>query len=136
MQGTDKNPMKDKRVREALSLAINRDALVERVMGGVALPAGNLLPYPMFGSSKEHAKAPKADVEKAKALLEAGYPNGFSITLGSPSGRYVNDSKVAQAIASMWTRIGVRPAWMRWRRRCSSRTAIPMRSRPIWRAGR
>ena len=78
--------MKDKRVREALSLAINRDALVERVMGGVALPAGNLLPYPMFGSSKEHSKAPKADVEKAKALLkDAGYPNGFSITLGSPS---------------------------------------------------
>ncbi|CAB3825894.1 Glutathione-binding protein GsiB [Achromobacter anxifer] len=109
IQGTEKNPMKDKRVREALSLAINRDALVERVMGGVALPAGNLLPYPMFGSSKEHAKAPKADVEKAKALLkEAGYPNGFSITLGSPSGRYVNDSKVAQAIASMWTRIGVK----------------------------
>ncbi len=109
IQGTDKNPMKDKRVREALSLAINRDALVERVMGGVALPAGNLLPYPMVGSSKEHSKAPKADVEKAKALLkEAGYPNGFSITLGSPSGRYVNDSKVAQAIASMWTRIGVK----------------------------
>ena len=47
-------------------------------MGGVALPAGNLLPYPMSGSSKEHSKAPKADVEKAKALLkEAGYPNGF-----------------------------------------------------------
>lgn len=109
IQGTDKNPLKDKRVREALSLAINRDALVERVMGGVALPAGNLLPYPMFGSSKEHSKAPKADVEKAKALLkEAGYPNGFSITLGSPSGRYVNDSKVAQAIASMWTRVGVK----------------------------
>ncbi|SUV86092.1 extracellular substrate-binding protein [Bordetella pertussis] len=48
-------------------------------------------------------------MEKAKALLkEAGYPNGFSITLGSPSGRYVNDAKVAQAIASMWTRIGVK----------------------------
>ena len=109
VQGTDKNPMKDKRVREALSLALNRDAIVDRVMGGVAKPAGNLLPYPMFGSSKEHSQAPKADVEKAKALLkEAGYPNGFSITLGSPSGRYVNDAKVAQAIASMWTRIGVK----------------------------
>ena len=66
VQGTDKNPMKDKRVREALSLAINRDALVERVMGGVALPAGNLLPYPMSGSSKEHSKAPKADVERPR----------------------------------------------------------------------
>ncbi|MCJ9712569.1 ABC transporter substrate-binding protein, partial [Bordetella hinzii] len=65
--------------------------------------------YPMFGASKEHAKAQKPDVEKAKALLkEAGYPNGFEITLGAPSGRYVNDAKVAQAIASMWTRIGVK----------------------------
>ena len=109
IQGTEKNPLKDKRVREALSMAINRQALVDRVMGGVALPAGNLLPYPMFGTSKEHSKAPKPDVEKAKALLkEAGYPNGFSITLGAPSGRYVNDSKVAQAIASMWTRVGVK----------------------------
>jgi len=105
----DKNPLKDKRVRQALSLAINRDAIVERVMGGVALAAGNVLPYPMFGSSKEHAEAPKADPEKAKALLkEAGYPDGFSITLGAPSGRYVNDAKIAQAVASMWSRIGVK----------------------------
>jgi peptide/nickel transport system substrate-binding protein len=109
IKGTDKNPLKDKRVREALSLAINRDAIVERVMGGVAKPAGQLLPYPMFGASKAHAEAPKADIEKARALLkDAGYPNGFEITLGSPSGRYVNDSKVAQAVAAMWTRIGVK----------------------------
>jgi peptide/nickel transport system substrate-binding protein len=106
-----KNPLKDKRVREALSLAIDRKAIEERVMGGVAKPAGNLLPYPMFGASKAHADAPKPDVNKAKQLLkDAGYPNGFSITLGAPSGRYINDSKVAQAIASMWTRIGVKTA--------------------------
>lgn len=109
ISGLQKNPLKDKRVREALSLAINRDAIVDRVMGGVAKAAGNMLPNPMFGSSKEHAEAPKADVEKAKALLkEAGYPDGFAITLGAPSGRYVNDSKVAQAVASMWSRIGVK----------------------------
>jgi peptide/nickel transport system substrate-binding protein len=107
--GTQKNPLKDKRVREALSLAINRDAIGERVMGGVAQPAGNLLPYPMFGASKEYSTAPKADIEKAKTLLkEAGYPDGFTIVLGAPSGRYVNDAKVAQTIASMWSRIGVK----------------------------
>jgi peptide/nickel transport system substrate-binding protein len=104
-----KNPLKDKRVREALSLAIDRKAIQDRVMGGISKPAGNLLPYPMFGASKAHAEAPKADVNKAKKLLaEAGYPKGFDITLGSPSGRYINDSKVAQAIASMWSRIGVK----------------------------
>ncbi|AOB33267.1 peptide ABC transporter substrate-binding protein [Bordetella sp. H567] len=104
-----KNPLKDKRVREALSLAIDRQAIEDRVMGGVAKPAGNLLPYPMFGASKTYAEAPKADVNKAKKLLvDAGYPKGFNITLGAPSGRYINDSKVAQAIASMWSRIGVK----------------------------
>jgi peptide/nickel transport system substrate-binding protein len=109
IKGTAKNPLKDKRVREALSLAINREAISQRVMGGVAKPAGQLLPYPMFGASKTYAEAPKEDVAKAKALLkEAGYPDGFQITLGSPAGRYVNDSQVAQAIASMWTRIGVK----------------------------
>lgn len=109
IKGTEKNPLKIKEVREALSLAISRDAIVERVMGGVAKPAGQLLPYPMMGASKAHAEAPKADVEKARELLKkAGYPNGFEITLGSPSGRYVNDAKVAQAVASMWSRIGVK----------------------------
>ena len=51
----------------------------------------------------------KFDAAAAKKLLaEAGYPNGFSITLGAPNGRYINDLKVAQAIAAMWSRIGVK----------------------------
>jgi len=109
IRGTDKNPLKDRRVREALSLAIDRYAIADRVMGGVAAPAGNLLPYPMFGASETYAQAPKADVARARQLLtEAGYPNGFQITLGSPSGRYINDARIAQTVASMWTRIGVK----------------------------
>lgn len=104
-----KNPLLDKRVREALSLAIDRDALVARTMGGVATPAAQLLPYPMFGASDKLTKAAKADPEKAKALLkEAGYPNGFTMVLGTPNGRYINDSKVAQTLAAMWTRVGVK----------------------------
>lgn len=104
-----KNPLLDKRVREALSLAIDRAALVSRTMGGVAAPAGQLLPYPMLGTSKNLSTAPKADPEKAKALLkEAGYPNGFGLVLGTPNGRYINDSKVAQTLAAMWSRIGVK----------------------------
>ena len=104
-----KNPFMDKRVREAMSLAIDRSALVSRTMGGVAAPAAQLLPYPMFGASKNLVTAAKADPEKAKALLkEAGYPNGFTLVLGTPNGRYINDSKVAQTLAAMWTRIGVK----------------------------
>jgi peptide/nickel transport system substrate-binding protein len=110
IQGTNgKNPLLDKRVREALSLAIDRPALVSRTMGGVATAAAQLLPYPMFGASKNLATPAKADPQRAKALLkEAGYPNGFTLVLGTPNGRYINDVKVAQTIAAMWTRIGVK----------------------------
>ncbi len=110
IEGTNgKNPLLDKRVREALSLAVDRSALVARTMGGVGTPAAQLLPFPMFGASKNLVTAPKADVEKAKTLLKAaGYPNGFTMVLGTPNGRYINDSKVAQTLAAMWTRIGVK----------------------------
>lgn len=110
MSGTEsKNPLQDKRVRQALSLAIDRDAIVQRVMGGSAQAAGNLLAYPGFGTSKDLSDAPKVDIEQAKKLMaEAGYPDGFTVSLGSPAGRYTNDSRIAQVIASMWARIGVK----------------------------
>ncbi|MEK7435253.1 MAG: ABC transporter substrate-binding protein [Pseudomonadota bacterium] len=110
MSGTDgKNPLSDKRVREALSLAIDRNAIVARIMDGVALPAANLLPYPAFGTSKKYATAPAADPAKAKELLAAaGYPKGFTLTLGSPNGRYINDQRIAQTVAAMWANIGVK----------------------------
>src|SRR5262249_13293142 len=103
-----KNPFRDKRVREAISKAIDRDAIVARIMGGVAMSAGELLPPMMFGANKD-MKAPKADVEGAKKLLaEAGYPNGFAVTLATPNDRYVNDAQVAQAVAQMLTRVGLK----------------------------
>src|SRR5690554_3194026 len=110
MVGTDgKNPLTDQRVRKALSLAIDRKAIVERVMDGVGLPAGNLLAFPAFGTSEKYSKVAPADPEQAKKLLaEAGYPDGFSLSLGSPDGRYTNDKRIAQVVAAMWARIGVK----------------------------
>ncbi len=103
-----KNPLMDKRVREALSLAIDRKGIVDKIMEGVALPAGDFLPYPMGGTSKD-TPIDKFDPAAAKKLLaDAGYPNGFSITLGAPNGRYINDVKVAQAVAAMWSRVGIK----------------------------
>jgi peptide/nickel transport system substrate-binding protein len=103
-----KNPFRDKRVREAISKAIDRDAIVARIMGGVAVPAGELLPSMMFGANKDMT-APKADVAAAKKLLAgAGYPNGFTLTLATPNDRYINDAQVAQAVAQMLTRIGLK----------------------------
>ncbi|MPZ12453.1 MAG: ABC transporter substrate-binding protein [Kiloniellaceae bacterium] len=105
--GTDKNPFKDIRVRKAVSMAINREAIVERIMNGIAVPAGELLPPGMFGATPG-AEVEHYDPEGAKKLLaEAGYPDGFGLTIGSPNDRYINDAQVTQAVAQMLTRIGI-----------------------------
>ena len=102
-----KNPFKDDRVRQALSRAINRQAIVDRIMDGLALPASNLVAPSVFGYAG--ALKPEAyDPDGAKKLLaEAGYPDGFAITLAAPNNRYVNDDQVAQAVAQMLTRAGL-----------------------------
>ena len=102
-----KNPLMDQRVRKAISKAINRPAIVERVMEGIALPAGQLLPEGFFGVSPT-LKPEKYDPETAKKLLaEAGYPNGFGLTLHGPNDRYINDAKICQAIGQMLARVGI-----------------------------
>ena len=103
----DRNPLKDGRVRKALSKAINRQALVDRVMEGAARATGQLMPEGMFGYSAA-LKPETYDPDGARKLLaEAGYPEGFGLTLHGPNDRYVNDDQVAQAIAQMLARIGV-----------------------------
>ncbi|MGI9384718.1 MAG: ABC transporter substrate-binding protein [Methyloligellaceae bacterium] len=103
-----KNPFKDVRVRKAISKAINRDAIVERVMEGVAIKAGQLLPEGFFGRSTK-LKPDTYDPAAAKKLLaEAGYPNGFVTTLHGPNNRYINDAKIVEAIAQMLTAIGIK----------------------------
>jgi peptide/nickel transport system substrate-binding protein len=102
-----KNPLKDLRVRKAISKAINRKGIVDRVLEGVGIPAGQLLPEGFFGVSPK-LKVEKYDPEGAKKLLaEAGYPNGFGLTLHGPNNRYINDKDIVQAIAPMLTRIGI-----------------------------
>jgi len=103
----DKNPFRDPRVRKALSIAINRDAIAQRIMEGKAVPAGQLLADQFFGTSRK-LKPPKYDPEGAKKLLaEAGYPNGFALTIYGPNNRYINDEKIAQAIAQFYARAGI-----------------------------
>jgi peptide/nickel transport system substrate-binding protein len=101
------NPLMDHRVRLALSLAINRQAIVDRVMEGTAIPTGQYL-SPGTYSYVPDLPAPPYDSAKAKTLLaEAGFPNGLRITLHGPNDRYVNDAKILQAVGQMWQRIGV-----------------------------
>ena len=101
------NPLRDIRVRQALSRAINRQAVSERMMEGLAVPASNLVSPGILGYNNT-LKPESFDPEGARKLLaEAGYPNGFALTLHGPKGRYVNDEKVVQAVAQFFSRIGI-----------------------------
>jgi peptide/nickel transport system substrate-binding protein len=101
------NPLKDVRVRRALSKAINRQALVDRVMEGAARATGQLMPEGMFGYMPALKPEPYDPEGARKLLAEAGYADGFGLTLHGPNDRYVNDDQVAQAIAQMFSRVGV-----------------------------
>ncbi len=101
------NPLKDLRVRRAISKAIDRNALRDHLMEGLAVPSANLVPVPMFGSVPG-LKPDAYDPEGARRLLaEAGYPNGFAMTIHGPNNRYVNDDQILQAVAQMLTRVGI-----------------------------
>ena len=103
-----RNPLKDPRVRKALSLAVNRDAIVKRIMEGSAIPAAQLLSE-QFPTASKALKPDPYDVARAQALMkEAGWGDGFRLVLHATSDRYPNDSAVAQALAQMWTRIGIK----------------------------
>ena len=93
-----KNPFADKRVRQAINMAIDREAIKRAVMRGQSVPAGIIAPPFVNGYTKELDALPKVDLAKAKALLkEAGYADGFQVTLHCPNDRYINDEGICQA---------------------------------------
>ena len=103
----ERNPLRDLRVRQALSLAINRAALTERAMDGLATPANQAAPEGMFGWSDRLPPA-RFDPAAARQLLaEAGYPNGFRLTLHCSNGRYVNDRQTCLQVVQMLSRVGI-----------------------------
>jgi peptide/nickel transport system substrate-binding protein len=116
-----KNPFKDVRVRQAVYTAIDVEAIKSRIMRGLSVPTALMLPPQVDGYAKELDKRPPADREKAKKLLaDAGYPNGFEVTLDCPNNRYINDEQICQAVVAMLAQIGMqvklnampRAAWL------------------------
>ncbi|RVU85696.1 ABC transporter substrate-binding protein [Leucothrix sargassi] len=98
---------KDKRVRQAIAYAINQEGIAEKIMKGFATPGAQFSPKGYLGHNE--SLKPRFDVEKAKELMkEAGYEDGFSITMMAPNNRYVNDAKIAQAASSMLSKIGIK----------------------------
>jgi peptide/nickel transport system substrate-binding protein len=104
-----RNPFQDVRVRRALYQAIDIQAIHRTIMRNQSVVTGTLFPEQVQGYVREEDVRLPFDVNRARALLaEAGFPNGFEITLDCSNNRYINDEQICQAIAAMWTRIGVR----------------------------
>jgi peptide/nickel transport system substrate-binding protein len=103
-----KNPFKDVRVREAFFKAIDIELIKTRVMRGLSTPSALMIAPQLFVLSKDFTR-PKFDPDGAKKLLtEAGYPDGFEVTMDCPNDRYVNDAAICQAVVGMLARIGVK----------------------------
>lgn len=101
------NPMADVRVREAMYLAIDEDTIIKNVMNGCAYEMNSIIPENYIGYTQ--VERPSYDPERAKELLaEAGYPDGFEVTLDAPNDRYVNDSEIAQAVTQYLEKVGIR----------------------------
>ncbi len=104
-----KNPLADVRVRQAINMSINREAIQRIVMRGQSTPQGTIATQFINGYTKEIDTWPQPDVAAAKKLLsDAGYPNGFSITMHSTNDRYVNDEAISQAAVGMLGQIGIK----------------------------
>lgn len=103
-----KNPLADKRVRTAMNMAINREAIKKVVMRDQSIPAGVAMPPFVNGWTEALDKVPEFDNDKAKAMMaDAGYADGFSIRLDCPNDRYINDEAICQAAVGMLAQIGV-----------------------------
>lgn len=106
----DRNPFKDRRVRQALQLALDLPLIQRKLMRGLADPAGALMPSPLGLAGATELDRPVAqDLPTARRLLaEAGYAAGFGFTLDCPNNRYLNDAPLCLALASMWGKLGLK----------------------------
>lgn len=104
----ESNPFKDPKVVQALDLSINREGIAQRIMQGGAVPTNQYSPDGFSGYNVS-ISAPEYNPAKARELLaEAGYPDGFNMTLACYNDRFSGDAQTCQALASMFTSVGVR----------------------------
>ena len=108
MPGSGENPFKDQRVRAAFAHAIDLDAIHRVVMRGASTPTGLMIAPGINGFQEDMNDVYEHDPERSKELLsEAGYGDGFPVTLDCPNDRYVNDEAICTAIVPMLERIGI-----------------------------
>lgn len=104
-----KNPLKDQRVRQALYQAIDINAIHKVTMRGLSQNTGTLVAPQVNGWTQKADQRYPFDVAAAKKLLaDAGYKDGFEVDFACPNNRYINDERICQSIAAMWSKVGVK----------------------------
>ena len=105
-----KNPFKDLRVRQALYHAVDIETMKVKLMNGQSVPTGALTPSPLGGYNDAQLEARLPfDLPRARALMaEAGYADGFEVTIDCPNNRYVNDEEICLALAAMWAQLKIK----------------------------
>ncbi len=107
LNGERNKALANPKVRQAIVYAVDNTGIVKKIMKGFATVAAQQSPEGYSGHNPE--LEPRYDLEKAKQLMkEAGYENGFECTMIAPNNRYVNDEKIAEAVASMLGKIGIK----------------------------
>ena len=102
------SPMADVRVRKAMYMAINENEIIEKVMRGHAAPAAQIPDPPTIGYNAELKRLSYDPAMAKKLLTEAGYPNGFEVTLTGPNDRYVQDEQICEAVAKYLAKVGIK----------------------------
>jgi peptide/nickel transport system substrate-binding protein len=104
-----KPPFNDRRVRIAMDHAVNRQLILDQVLGGQgSLLQGQLVTSNTFGFNPNIRPRPYDPAAARRLLAEAGYPRGFTTQIATRSGRYLSDVDITNAIAGMFQEVGVR----------------------------
>ncbi len=99
-------PFNNPKVRQAMNHAVDKEALIKTILGGVGEVSTAPVVPSVFGYTK--AGPYEYNPEKAKKLLaEAGYPDGFKAVFHHPTGRYLMDSTIAEAVQAMVKEVGI-----------------------------
>lgn len=101
------NPLRDRRVRQALALGIDLEALNQQAMGGMAIPTGTVLAPEVAGFSPRLGRPIPADPDTARALLAEAEIENLRLELICPADFYLNDTQLCEALVPMLAAIGV-----------------------------
>jgi peptide/nickel transport system substrate-binding protein len=103
-----KNPFRDVRVKKAFYQAIDIEAIKSRIMRGSSVPSALMISPLLYARAGEFTRYPYDPEASKKLLADAGYPQGFEITMDCPNDRYVNDEAICAAVVAMLNRVGVK----------------------------